>query len=79
MRNNLLIFGRLAHDPQSVLAAVCQLTLVSIERGFYFLFGLGFELRVAAFANAEQWRGLFYDPQLALWHDLSLAHGGDRE
>ena len=77
MGNRLFIFGRFAHDAQSVLAAVGQLALVGIERGFNFLLGIGPELRVATLAYAEEWRGLFYDPQLALWHSLSLAQARD--
>jgi hypothetical protein len=34
-------------------------------------------LRVTTLANANHRSGLFYDSQLALWHDLSLAQGGD--
>jgi hypothetical protein len=77
MKNRLLVFGRLSHDPQRILATVGQFALMGIERGFNFLLRLGLELRVAAFAYSDYRWVLFYDPQLALWHDLSLAHGRD--
>jgi hypothetical protein len=77
MENRLLILGRFAHDPQGILAAVGWFALMGIERGFDFLLRPGFELRVAAFAYTDNRWVMFYDPQLALWHDLSLAQGGD--
>jgi hypothetical protein len=77
MKNRLFIFGRFAHDPQRILAAVGQFALVGIECGFNFLLRFGLELQVAAFANTEQWRGFFYDSQFALWHNPSLTQGGD--
>jgi hypothetical protein len=77
MKNSLFIVGCFAHNPQGILAAIGHFTLVAIKCGFNFLFKFAFELRVAAFAYAEEWRGLFHDPKLALWHDLSLAQGGD--
>jgi hypothetical protein len=77
MKNRLFIFGRFAHDPQRILAAVGQFALVGIECGFNFLLRFGLELQITAFANANHRCGLFYDSQLTLWHDLSLAQGGD--
>jgi hypothetical protein len=77
MKNRLSIFGGFAHDPQGILTTIGQLAFVSIERGFNFLLGISFELRVATLAYGEERRGLFYDLQLALWHDPSLAQGGD--
>jgi hypothetical protein len=73
MKNRLFIVGRFTHNPQGILAAVGQLALMDIERGFNFLLRLGLELRVAVFAYAEQWRSLFHDPKLALWHDCQFS------
>jgi len=73
MKNRLFVLGCLTHDPQSVLAAVGQLALVGIECGLNFLLRPSLKLRITAFAYAEQWRGLFHDPQLPLWHDHSLT------
>ncbi len=76
-KNRLFIFGRFPHYPQGILAAVGQFALMGIERGFDFLLRFGLELRVITLAKANHLRGLFYDFQLALWHDPSLAQGGD--
>ena len=78
MRNRLLVLGRFAHDPQSILATVGQFALMGIERGFNFLLRFGLELRVAAFAYSDYRRVLFYDPQFARRHDCSLAHPAGR-
>ena len=78
MRNRLLIFRRLAHNAEGVLAAVLQLALVDIERGFNLLLGSGSELRVAALTDAEHGWGMANNPQLAPWHDHSLAQAGER-
>ena len=77
MENKLFIVGRFAHDPQGILAAVGQFALMGIERGLNFLLRFALKLRVTALANANHRRGLLYDSQLALWHNLSLAQGGD--
>jgi hypothetical protein len=74
MKNKLFIVGCFAHDPQGVLTAIKRLTLVGIK----LCLNVGiFELSVAPFTNADGGRRLFYHPQFALLHDLSLAHGGD--
>ena len=73
MKNRLLVLGCFVHDPERILAAVGKFALVGVERRLDSLLGIGLELRIAAFANADYWRGLFDDPQLALWHDFSLA------
>ena len=67
VKNRLFIVGRFTHDPHGILAAVGQFALMGIERGF--------ELRIIALAKANHRRGLSYDSQLALWHDLSLPQG----
>jgi hypothetical protein len=77
MGNRLFIFGRFAHDTQRILAAIGQLALVGIECGLDGLLGFAPELGIASFAYAEHGRGLVHDPQLALWHDPSLAHAGE--
>src|ERR1035437_9345816 len=73
MRNRLLVLGRFAHDPQSVLTAVHRLALVCVE----LLLNSGFigraershggKLHVAVFADAELW-GFSHDPEFSLWH-----------
>ena len=76
----LLAFRGLAHDPQSVLAAVQRLALVGCERlcNFYQRGISGdiarLELGVTAFADAKDKWLAFYDPQFALGHVQSLAH-----
>ena len=77
MENRLLIVGRFAHDPQGILATVGQFALMGIERDFNFPLKFGLELRVATFANSNHRRGLFYDSQLTIWHNLSLTQGRD--
>jgi hypothetical protein len=69
---SLLAFRGFPHDPQGVLTTVYQLALVGIK----LCLNVGiFELSVASFAHPDGgWRGLLYDPQLALLHDCSLAH-----
>src|SRR5450759_2688482 len=77
MRNRLLVLGRFAHDPQSVLTAVHRLALVCVE----LLLNSGFigraershggKLHVAVFADAELW-GFAHDPKFSLCHTLSL-------
>ena len=76
MRNSLLVFGRFAHYPQGVLTAVYRLALVGIELRLNVgcIRKAGLELSVAPFADADGRRAWFYDPQLALLHDCSLAH-----
>ena len=72
----LLAFCGLADDPQSVLAAVHRLALVSVE----LCLNIGvFELSIAALTDTDGRRGLLYDPQLALGHVQSLAHLGGRQ
>jgi hypothetical protein len=67
----LLAFGGLAHDPQRILTAVQKLAFVGIE----LCLNIGIlELSIAPFTDADGWRALLYDPQLAIMHDYSLAH-----
>ena len=74
----LLAFRGFAHDPQSVLAAVYGLALVSIK--LYLKVGVRIrktrlELGIAVFADADgRSRSFFHDPQASLRHDASLAH-----
>jgi hypothetical protein len=71
MRNRLFIFGRFAHYPQGVFTAINRLALVSIK----LCLNIGtLKLRVATLAYADYWWAFFHDPQLALWHVLSLTH-----
>jgi hypothetical protein len=77
MRNRLLVLGRFAHDPQSVLAAIHRLALVSIELCLnisFFIRKVRLELSVAPFADTDGGRGWFHDSQFAFLHDCSLAH-----
>src|ERR1035437_4894418 len=77
MRKRVLVLGRFAHPPQSVLAAVHRLALVRLE---LFLngdsvrrseLGYGAKLHVAVLANAEL--GCFsHDPKFSLCHVSSL-------
>jgi hypothetical protein len=75
MRNELLVFGRLAHDPQRVLAAIYRLALMGIKLRLNID---TLKLSVAPFADGDGRRGWFYDPQFALRHDCSLAHFAGR-
>ena len=77
MKNRLFIFSRFAHDPQCILGAVCRLTFVAIESGFNSPLRVRLKLRAATLAYADHWWAFFHDPQLAFWHDLSLAQSGD--
>ncbi len=73
----LLAFGRLTHDPQSVLAGVYRFALVILK--LYLNVGVrirkaGLELDIATFTDTDGWRrGFLHDPQFALLHDCSLA------
>lgn len=81
MSNGLLIFGRLAHDAEGVLAAVDRLALVGVELLSDIKFHVGqtgLELSITAFADANRRGALLHDPQLTLLHDYSLAHGTGR-
>jgi hypothetical protein len=74
----LLTFGRFAHDPQRILAAVYGFALVGIK--LYLKVGVGIrktrlELGIATFTYTDgRGRASFYDPQASLLHDASLAH-----
>jgi hypothetical protein len=77
----LLAFRGFPHNPQGVLAAVCQLALMRVE----LCLNMGLcgrkarlELSVAPLAYADGGRHSFYDPQFALLHDSSLAHQAGR-
>jgi hypothetical protein len=74
----LLAFGRFADDPQRVLTAVYEFTLVGFVLGCnvgYRIMLTRFELGIAAFADTDNrgW-GFFDDPQSSVCHDASLAH-----
>ena len=64
----LSAFGRFAHDPQGVLAAVQRLALVGSKRLHYFRVRLlprpfaRLELLIASLTDADSRRGLLYDP-----------------
>lgn len=72
----LLVFRSLAHDPQCVLAGVHRLALVGVKLCLNII---ALELGATSFADAESRRGLLYDPQFALGHDLSLAQSAGRQ
>jgi hypothetical protein len=80
MRNRLLVLRCLTHDPQSILTAIYRLALVGIELrshfGFRIIFrGLtGLKLKIATFTDADGNWSTFYEPQVALLHNCSLAH-----
>jgi hypothetical protein len=75
-RFELFAFGGLAHDPESILAAVYGLALM----GFKLSLDIIFELCVAPLTDAQNGYAFFslYDPELALLHDFSLAHSAGR-
>jgi hypothetical protein len=74
--NALFTFRGFAHNPQRILTAVHRLALVSVK----LCLNIGiFELGIASLAHADGRRGLFHDPQFALWHGFSLAHSAGRE
>jgi len=81
----LLIFCGFPNDPQSVLAAVQGLALMTREKRinlpfcrFFFEFGR-LKLCVAAFAHGmNETRSPSYHAQFALRHDCSLAHMAGR-
>jgi len=79
----LLAFRRLAQDPQSVLAAVSELALVSVELLIHveisIFKALNRKLDIAAFADAHDWNafGAFNYSESASGHDSPcLAHSG---
>ena len=75
MRNRLLVLGRFAHDPQSVLTTIGERAFVGVK----LCLNIGIpELSVASFAYADGRGGSLYDPQFALLHDCSLAHPAGR-
>lgn len=84
MRNRLLVFRGLAHDPQGVLTAVYGLALVGIERGSNFPLRFiqrwlaGFELRIASFADTEGREAALYQSESTVCHVQSLAHPAGR-
>jgi len=68
MTNRLFVLGRFAHDPQSILAAIYRLALVSVK----LCLKIGtLKLSIAPFADRK---ARFYSSQFALRHDCSLAH-----
>jgi hypothetical protein len=85
----LLAFGRFAHDPRRILAAVQRLAGVTIE--LFLDIDLGFreiiefagvcrELCVTSFADAENrnFFGSLHDPEFAPRHNRSLAQSAGR-
>ena len=77
----LLAFGRLADDPQRILAVVQPLALVFLKKdaNLPFRFGgtrdMGLECGAAGFTHPDCIRGLpFHDPKIPFCHALSLAH-----
>jgi len=85
-RSALFAFSGFAHDPQRILAAVYRLARVSVELALngglcISPIRVADELLVASFADSEG-RNIsdpLYDPQLALWHEFSLAHLAGRQ
>jgi len=84
MRNSLLVLGRLAHDPQGVLATVYRLAEMSVKlRVDSFrrvLYGKLFaasnlKLLIAIQAHSQVWRrtDTFYDFKLTLWHEPIIS------
>jgi hypothetical protein len=76
----LLAFGRFAHDPQGILAAIYRLALVCIElrldllsRVIKILIARQKGL-VAVLASACHWVAESNDAEATLWHGYSLAH-----
>jgi hypothetical protein len=78
MKNRLFIFGSFADNPQGILAAIGQFALVGSEGILKGLLGITLELRIATLTNTEHRRGVSYDSEIVLWHDLSLAHNWKR-
>jgi hypothetical protein len=81
MTSRLLVFGRLAHDSEGILAAIYRLALVARKQhaklpfGLLFVGQIGLKLFIAGFADANHGRRVaFYDPKFSLCHDHSLAH-----
>ncbi len=77
----LFVFCRLAHDPQSVLAAIHRLALVGIELALngglcISPFRVTDELCIAPFADSKRWDvpDSLYDSKIAFSHVQSLAH-----
>jgi hypothetical protein len=77
----LFAFRGLAHDPQSVLAAVYELALVSIKlllnAGISIFKAFSRKLDIAAFADTQHWNaiGAFSYSESASGHDSHcLAH-----
>jgi hypothetical protein len=72
MTSRLLVFGRLAHDSQSILAAIYRFALVRIELSLK----IGtLELSIAPFADGDGRRSGFYNSQFALHGFQSSAFG----
>jgi hypothetical protein len=70
--SRLFVFGRFAHDAEGILAAVYRFALMSIELSLH----VGIcELCGASLADAQNGPSVlsFYDPELSLRHDCSLA------
>ena len=81
MRNRLFVFCGLAHDSQSILAAVYRLAFMA-GKGFADLpFRSicvrlsGLKLLIAGFTDANhRGRGALYNSEFPLLHNCSLAH-----
>jgi hypothetical protein len=71
--NRLFAFRRFAHDAQGVLTAVHQFGLVGIKLRLNIDKAGRLELRITSFTDADGWRALLHNSELALMHDCSLA------
>ncbi len=78
MKSRLFIFGSFADDPQGILAAIGQFALVGSKGILKGLLRIALELRIATLTNTEHRRSVSCDSEIALWHDLSLAHNWKR-
>jgi hypothetical protein len=67
----LFAFRSLAHDSESVLAAVNRLAFVGVKLS---LDVVALELSTASFTHADGWWGLLDDSEVSLRHDRSLAY-----
>ena len=69
--SKLLVFGRLAHDTQGILAAIYGLTDMRCERLKYFLVG-AVKRRIATFADNE-FRVMSHNAELSGTHWYSVS------
>jgi hypothetical protein len=77
----LFAFGGFADYPQSILAAVQRLARVGgkllpdMLLSHHAVFIARHKGLTAMFTYTSHGVARFYDPQVALWHEHSLAHG----